>query len=157
MLVEEDGDHRDPRWELRASFFVPGIPKPQGSKRAFVNPKTNRAVVVEDNTKTHDWRSDVRAMAYDYSDSRISDGPVRLELEFVMRRPVSTPKTKPTPHAVKKPDLDKLVRAILDALTGILFSDDSQVTGITAHKRIAEVDEMPGCRIVMLGAPEHTA
>lgn len=130
-------------------FFVPGIPKPQGSKRAFVNPKTNRAVVVEDNKNVRDWRSDVRAMAMDHADNRISEGSVCITLRFIMKRPLATPKSKPTPPAVKKPDLDKLERAILDALTGILFTDDSQVTFLLGIKRIAEIDELPGCWITV--------
>lgn len=132
-----------------AHFFVPGVPKPQGSKRAFVNPKTNRAIITEDNKGTKDWRSDVRAMAMDHSDKRISEGQVSVTLKFIMKRPVSTPKSKPTPPAVKKPDLDKLERAILDAITGILFTDDSQVTTLIGTKRIAEIDETPGCWITV--------
>jgi Holliday junction resolvase RusA-like endonuclease len=32
------------------------------------------------------------------------------------------------------PDLDKLVRAVLDALTAVAYRDDGQVTRITATK-----------------------
>lgn len=134
-----------------AHFFVPGIPKPQGSKRAFMNPKIGRPVIVEDNKGTRDWRHDVRAMAVEHTKERISEGPVAITLKFIMKRPVSTPKTKPTPPAIKKPDLDKLERAILDALTGILFTDDSQVTFLLGTKRIAEIDETPGCHITVEG------
>lgn len=132
-------------------FWVPGIAKPQGSKRAFVNPKTNRAIIVEDNKGTRDWRTDVRNAATEAigRGDRINEGPVVIRLQFTMKRPLSTPKTKPTPPAVKKPDLDKLERAILDALTGILFADDSQVVALHGTKRIAEVDETPGCWITV--------
>ena len=34
----------------------------------------------------------------------------------------------------RAPDLDKLVRAALDALTGIVFGDDGQVCELYAHK-----------------------
>lgn len=134
-----------------AHFFVAGVPKPQGSKRAFVNPKTNRAIIVEDNKGTKDWRTDVRNAAAEAvpQKDRINEGPVLIVLKFVMKRPVSTPKTKATPPAVKKPDLDKLERAILDAITGIAFSDDSQVTFLTGSKRLAEIDEVPGCWITI--------
>lgn len=130
--------------------FVPGIPKPQGSKRAFVNPKTNRAVIVEDNTKTRDWRADVKVFAREtMAGMPLLDGPIAITLQFVLPRPKSTPKTKPTPPAVKKPDLDKLSRAIFDALTGTVYTDDSQVVSIYATKRIAEIDEPSGCTIAV--------
>jgi hypothetical protein len=37
-------------------------------------------------------------------------------------------------HPTVKPDIDKLVRAINDALTGILFTDDCQVVSISMTK-----------------------
>lgn len=37
----------------------------------------------------------------------------------------------------KKPDLDKLVRAVQDALTGIIYKDDGQVCRLTANKNYA--------------------
>ncbi len=130
------------------NVFVPGIPKPQGSKRAFVNPKTNRAVIVEDNTKTRDWRADVKMFSRDaYTGAPVEDKGMWVSVTFVMPRPKSTPKTKPTPRAVKKPDVDKLLRGILDALTGTVWKDDSQVVHLVGRKRIAEIDEQPGARI----------
>ncbi len=66
-------------------------------------------------------------------------------LEFRMPRPKSTPKA--TPAAVKRPDLDKLARAVLDAITGTVLVDDSQVVDLSASKRLAEVGESPGALI----------
>ena len=43
-----------------------------------------------------------------------------------------------------KPDLDKLVRCIKDALTGIAWKDDAQVSLVCATK---VYDEQPGARI----------
>ena len=71
----------------------------------------------------------------------------RLELEFVMPRPKSTPK-KSTPAAIKRPDLDKLVRAVMDAITGVVVVDDSQIVHLVATKRIAELDEQTGVMLV---------
>lgn len=129
------------------NFFVPGTPKPQGSKRAFIHPTTKRPVMIEDNTKTRDWRGDVKWFAQQQPDVTPTEKAVRVHVHFIMPRPKSTPKTKPTPRAVKKPDIDKMLRAILDALTGTLWRDDSQVTHLTGAKRIAEIDEQPGARI----------
>lgn len=63
-----------------------------------------------------------------------------------MPRPKSAPKTK-TLAAVKRPDIDKLARAILDALTDVWLRDDSHVVELCATKRLALVDEQPGVTI----------
>lgn len=73
-------------------------------------------------------------------------GPVSVRLDFVMPRPKSAPR-RFTPPAVKRPDIDKLSRAVLDALTGICWHDDSQVIALTATKRLAEIDETAGVHI----------
>lgn len=36
---------------------------------------------------------------------------------------------------ISKPDEDKMVRAVLDGLTGVVFKDDAQVDIILAYKR----------------------
>ena len=46
--------------------------------------------------------------------------------------------------AWRRPDLDKLQRAVLDALTGVLFSDDGQVVQLAAVKQYGQ----PGVHIV---------
>ena len=40
-----------------------------------------------------------------------------------------------------KPDLDKLVRSVMDALTGYAFVDDSQVIEVEASKRFSETEQ----------------
>lgn len=73
-------------------------------------------------------------------------GPVHLWLCFVMPRPASKVwKTKPMPaeHHTKKPDLDNLMKSLKDALTGVVWRDDSQVTAVTASKLIADGYEGP--------------
>lgn len=57
--------------------------------------------------------------------------PVVLEVDFFFNRPQSVPKKREYP--VVKPDVDKLLRAICDALEGILYVQDAQV--IDAHPR----------------------
>lgn len=81
--------------------------------------------------------------------------PVFVRLVFVMPRPKATPKTQPTPPAVKRNgDLDKLARAVLDALVeGGAFHDDSQVVTLDAGKRIAELDEASGVLISVNEVP----
>ncbi|GAA0638093.1 hypothetical protein GCM10010174_69920 [Kutzneria viridogrisea] len=139
----------------RLDVFVPGRPAPQGSKR-----HVGRGILVESSKTVGTWRDDIRGtvlatMATTGHTGFPSGTPVFAALEFVLPRPTSTPKRR-TPRAVKRPDLDKLARAVLDALTSAgTWQDDSQVVGLVLTKRLAEVDETPGCRI-SLKEPEVT-
>jgi Holliday junction resolvase RusA-like endonuclease len=74
--------------------------------------------------------------------------PVSLTLTFCFNRPPSIPK-KRQGHVVK-PDLSKLIRATEDALTGILFADDSQVVQVSARKTYSQ----PECVVIYLKSGE---
>lgn len=132
-------------------FWVSGIPKPQGSKRAFAHPSTKRIVMTESaGAALKDWRYDVKATAAIKMAGRpliVQPDGVMLNVEFVMPRPVSLPKTKATPMCVKKPDLDKLIRAVCDSLKGVVYADDSQVVELRLRKRTAELGEGTGAKI----------
>lgn len=135
------------------SRFVPGTPAPQGSARAIVHKHTQRAVLIKDNnTRQKTWRGDVRDALTTPGGQPLAyfPGPVAVELAFVMPRPKSTPKTRATPAAVKKPDLDKLVRAVFDAVTSAgVWADDSCAVDVHATKRLAELGEPTGCHITI--------
>lgn len=122
-------------------FFVPGRPQAQGSKV-----KTRWGSMREDNRELGPWRERVALAAYEALGDQVPllHGPVALGLEFVLYRPQNVPKSKPTPPATKKPDIDKLERAVNDALTSVIWTDDSQVTHVFKRKRVAEPDETPG-------------
>lgn len=79
-------------------------------------------------------------------------GPVSIDLQFVLRRPKAhytrggAVKLSSSPLPVGRPDLDKLVRAVLDALTGTAYSDDAAVTELRARKTyVASLSHEPGC------------
>ena len=133
------------------SFFVPGKPQAQGSKV-----KGRWGNIREANPELGAWRERVALQAY-----AVADGftfpvgvPIALGLEFVLYRPTSAPKSK-TPPATKKPDIDKMERAVQDALTHVLWPDDSQVTAVIKRKRVAELGESPGVH-VWVGVDENT-
>jgi crossover junction endodeoxyribonuclease RusA len=136
------------------TVFVAGQPAPQGSKRGFAT-KSGKVAMVESSKAVKPWRESIRAALLDEHGRPRAyfDGPVCVELRFVMRRPLSTPK-RSTPPAVKKPDIDKLARAVLDAISSAgAWPDDSHVTGLFATKRIAELEEPPGCEITIESMP----
>ena len=137
-----------------AEFFVPGIPQPQGSKRGFVSPN-GKVSMVESAAGVKPWRSDVKVFAAEaVAGCPLIDGPVFLHCHFVMKRPLSTPKTK-TPPAVKKPDLDKPLRAIGDALKGTVYAEDSLIVEMIGTKRLANVGEQPGVQINVGGMEDR--
>lgn len=121
--------------------FVAGRPAPQGSKRHIGN-----GVLIESSRYVKSWREDIRyALQADWNHRPPITGEVHLDLEFVLPRPASTPKRKPTPPAIKRPDWDKLSRAVCDAITSAqVYRDDSQVTRAVVAKRIAELEEKTG-------------
>ena len=56
-----------------------------------------------------------------------------IVLDFGIPKPKSAPKTRRV-WPDKRPDLDKLSRSVLDALTYVIFADDSQVVHLRATK-----------------------
>lgn len=136
---------------LIAEFTVVGTPVPQGSMQAFV--RGGKPHVVAGNAgPLEKWRGDIRSAFAEANgpvatalDQFVQDGPVSMRLTFRLARPKShyLPATKSRPRPELKADaptwggkgdLDKLVRAVLDALTGISYEDDKQVVVLGATK-----------------------
>ena len=63
------------------------------------------------------------------------DGPVRLWVRFCMPIPASYKEEDLDfqPH-IKRPDVDNLVKSVMDALRGIVWVDDSQVCETSLEK-----------------------
>lgn len=147
-----------PALELR--FFALGKPEPQGSAKAFLPKGWTRPVVTSDNAKNKGWRRTVALAALDALGPgprpAFSAGvPVRLELAFRLPRP-KTLKGVGVLHRTR-PDLDKLVRSVCDALTGIAWADDGQVADLSASKAYADTGEAPGVTVTVKGGTGATA
>lgn len=133
---------------------VLGTPAPKGSSRAFVNRKTGGAIMAPGGSKVNqvkikNWSSAVREAAVDAIGERVEpvfvDRYLVVVVEFKLARPSghwhpTKGGLKPSaPHAPRtKPDVDKLARTTLDALTGIAFDDDSRIVDLVSRKRYAE-------------------
>ncbi len=88
------------------------------------------------------WASSIGYLAMKAGAKLLSnpeDG-VDLHVTFYMPRPKShlnsAGQRKPSAPALhtKKPDLDKLLRCVCDALTGVCYADDSQIIRCSVHK-----------------------
>lgn len=64
----------------------------------------------------------------------VKDVRILAHLRFNVPKPVSYPKS--VVHAVKKPDLDNLVKSVLDGLVmGAIIEDDNCITDMMVSKR----------------------
>ncbi len=125
----------------KAVLRVVGLPKPGGSKRAFINRKTGRPIITEDCKRSKIWRQEVqdawhRAREKGKVPERPFDGLLSVEVIFFLPRPKSHFRTgkysgilrdSAPKYPMTKPDLTKLWRSTEDALTGLLWKDDAQI------------------------------
>ena len=137
-------------------FFVPGLPVPQGSKRVVRGRliDANHATLRPYRALVADAALEALGVPPDAHDGSAGPTdplgghiptrePVTVALRFGLPRPRGHYGTGRNAGIVKpsapvwpatKPDVDKLVRAVLDALTGIVWVDDSQVAILSAEK-----------------------
>jgi Holliday junction resolvase RusA-like endonuclease len=138
------------------TFTVLGKPAPQGSKR-----HVGRGVMVESSKRCKPWRQDVRHTALDLRPGdwyANMDAAIALSVVFVFARPKShfraNGQLKPSAPAHctgRIGDVSKLVRAVEDAMTGIIYNDDAQIISLIAHRRFANDREQP-CAIITVSA-----
>ena len=138
-------------WRLR----VEGTPTPKGSPAIMRRGKGGRPFMLESG-KQRAHEQAIREAAV-----RTPPGPsweqrmvaaVVLSVWFVLpapkwvdaRRRPNSRRTGFEPRATRKPDTDKLMRTVMDGLTGIAYRDDSQVDEFgTVRKRYARPGESP--------------
>jgi Holliday junction resolvase RusA-like endonuclease len=80
------------------------------------------------------------------------EGCIELTVIFVLPRPqIKIWKRKPMPRERhgRKPDIDNLLKSLKDALTGLLWRDDRQISDVHAHKRMAAGNEAPHVDVVV--------
>ena len=122
------------------SIYVPGKAEPQGSKKAFVI--NGRAVLVDASGGNKAWRKLVTEAIKSHKDYIRFPGAVNVSLSFFMQRA----KSNKTTLMAQKPDIDKLARSVLDAMTdSMVIEDDARVIYLTVSKRWNdEPDALPG-------------
>lgn len=121
---------------------------PQGSKSIV------RGRLIDSNKNLKPWRAKIAKSVASLGLSTL-EGPIFLSCVFVFPRPRSHLNSKGVlresapVHYTKKPDTDKLLRAIGDALScdAGLISDDSCITHIAGSKRYQVGNEPCGVHI----------
>lgn len=118
-------------------FIIEGTPRPQGSKRHVGN-----GVMIESSKYVKEWRAFAKLKAIESKPDRIEKpNAVGVSVTFYFERPKKHFRANgklrddaPLFHIVK-PDGEKLMRALLDAITGVCFHDDSQVARQHVEKK----------------------
>jgi Holliday junction resolvase RusA-like endonuclease len=96
--------------------------------------------------KGETWEQAVIAAARRNDWSGLGDGAVKVALMFFMPRPKRCVRVRPS----VRPDLDKLVRSVLDALQRAgVYEDDARVCRVDASKHYATTDLCPGVEITV--------
>ena len=120
------------------TFDIVGKPSPQSGMRA-VNTARGARLITAGGTNLRTWRSQVADTARHHANIHgCQTLPLSLNVRFRFPMPKSAPKHDKTAgmrHRATVPDLDKLLRGLLDGLTaGGLIADDSLIVHIVAEK-----------------------
>jgi crossover junction endodeoxyribonuclease RusA len=134
---------------MTLSFSVIGEPGAKGSRR-----HVGHGITVESSKKVAPWQSAVswsavKEMGATPKPMFAAGVPVRLTIEFYLKRPTSGKAAK-RKHPTTRPDLDKITRSTLDALTQAqVYHDDAQVVDMTVTKKYLEAGTCVGAFIIV--------
>lgn len=138
-------------------FFVPGIAKPAGSKNGFALKKdgvyTGRVAITDASKGSKGWKKVVALYARMHYHGPLFDVPLEVSFRVLVPRPKwhygtgknsTILKADAPAYPAVKPDVLKLARGIEDALTQIVWVDDSLIVTELLTKRY---DPTPGVLI----------
>ena len=144
---------------------VTGVPAPKGSARAMNIGGRARLIASSSGANARKQAAWVAAVRRAWSQERavsLGSNAIRIDIEFIMPRPRghygtgrNEDKIKPSApdHPIAYPDVDKLIRCTLDALSGFAFDDDSQIVHVNAKKRWSYPGAEPGAEIAVRAYP----
>lgn len=129
-------------------FFVPG--KPIGKQRPKFNNKTKNTYTPKE---TRDYEALVKqCYMQKYRDKEPIPAKTPVEVEIYARFKIPKNMPKKQKELIEnnelfptvKPDSDNISKIILDALNGMAYYDDNQVTDLTIYKLYATTNEKVG-------------
>jgi len=130
------------------TISLPGTPRTKGSKRPMLT-KSGKVIAIEQNADALKAWTDEVVTAWNFSKPDrigntgrfITEGPVSVLITVYRARPrthylgdVVRQELRHARPITRVGDLDKVARAILDALTTHAFNDDSQVVDLHVHR-----------------------
>jgi len=133
---------------------VPGVPIAQPRHRATAIGGRAR-MYLPTSAPVNTYKAAIQLAWHAAGEPRL-DGPLAVSIDFVFPRPKSKTKKRgdnPRFWHVSKPDLDNLYKATLDAMNGLAFHDDSQVSSCRVRKIVAAAGEAPYTEIELCNCP----
>lgn len=118
-------------------FRVPASPVAQPRHRAAVVNGMAMTYEAPKSAPIHAFKATCRVAYAHHVDSGPFAGPLELKLWFVFPRPASRTRKRNQHQRLwhaSRPDCDNLAKAVLDALNGLAWVDDSQVARLNVEK-----------------------
>ena len=137
-------------------FTIPGSPVAKARPRFVRTPKFVRTYTPKKSLNFEQMVSSYAHQAMSIKELQMLDRPIALTIDFFFSRPKSRRRKKTaglTMPRIVKPDIDNLIKSILDGLNKMAFLDDAQVWNV--HVRKFEVDDMPRTEITIEYSGEH--
>lgn len=130
---------------MMVKFTVPGTPVSKARARTFWNEKLGRMQSVTP-SRTASYEADVKLFYQYCTGCAVFDPGAAVAIEITARfEPVRSESKKRRSlmlagkiRHTKKPDLDNIVKTVMDALNKLAWHDDSQIVSIKAEKVYSE-------------------
>ncbi len=133
------------------SFDILGTPAPKGSNRAMLIGGKARFVpggsAVNQNA-LRSWadsvRHEVQSCSHGQAGPLYTQVPLVVAITFRLKRPgghwakSGGLKSSAPQYPTVKPDIDKLIRSTLDAMSGVVFDDDARIVDTICRKEYAQ-------------------
>jgi len=131
---------------MKATFTIPGEPKPKGRPRSAFNNGKKRIYTPE---PTATYENYVKYTYHNDCGIRFPDDtPLQaiITAEFAIPKATSNKRKQDilngNSYYTKKIDTDNIAKTILDALNGVAYRDDSQITDLIVKKRYGEIPKV---------------
>ena len=124
-------------------FRVFGVAASKGSMKVI------RGRITDSNRSVAGWQQLVAEAAnhalaaVPSSERAVLARGVRLTVAFYLPRPKKYARPGISVAHMVAPDLSKLIRAVEDALTGVVYRDDAQIVELLATKQYAAITDLP--------------
>ena len=141
---------------MQLDFIITGTPKPQSRPKFF----RNRAGYMGTYSPKTDWfnivYSEILKQKEEFYKGIKLKGEIEIHINFFMPIPSSLSNKKKKQlelnYHTKKPDIDNLIKAVLDAINYTnLWEDDSHIWKIVSEKRYSAC---PQCVITIITSEE---